>query len=150
MKNSARNWWIGGAIVVVLIVLITWAGTRPEEVRQSTSGTSVAVSAPPVSGRAGSPVPLTWGVQAPVGAIATHTATHWGTSSTSGELGTEVAPGSAGYPNLLPDYAQGSFALPRTFTGAVTFPSTGTYYYRAHAIIDGKNYWSPEYSVVVQ
>ena len=150
MKKSARNWWVGGAIVIVLIALITWAGTMAEEVQQSTSGTAVEVSAPPASGRAGSPVPLTWGVQAPVGAVATHTAIHWGTNSVAGELGTDVGPGAAGYPNLLPDYAQGSFALPRTFTGAVTFPAAGTYSYRAHAIIDGKNYWSPEYTVVIQ
>lgn len=150
MKKSARNWWIGGVVVLVLIVLITWAGTRPEDGRRSTSGTSVAVSAPPIDGRAGTPVPLTWDVQAPVGAVATHTAIHWGTSSVVGELGTEVGPGAAGYSNLLPDYAAGSFALPRTFTGAVTFPVAGTFYYRAHAIIDGKNYWSPEYAVVIQ
>jgi len=70
--------------------------------------------------------------------------------STSGELGVDVAPGAAEYPNVLPDYAQGSFALPRTFTGAVTFPAAATYYYRAHAVIDGKHYWSPEYMIVVQ
>ncbi len=149
MKKSARRWWIGGAIVLAVIVLITWAGTR-EEPQRGAVGTRVAMSAPPASGRAGIPVPLTWDVQAPVGAIATHTAIHWGTNSVAGALGMDVTPSAAGYPNVLPDYAQGSFGLPRTFTGAVTFPASGTYYYRAHAIIDGKNYWSPEYVMVIQ
>ncbi len=149
MAKSARNWWLGGAVVVVLIALITWAGTR-EEPTQAIVGTSVVVQSSSASARVGAPTTLTWEVRAPVGATATHTAVHWGTSSTSGELGTEVAPGAAGYPNLLPDYAQGSFALPRTFSSAITFTTAGTQYYRAHAIIDGKNYWSPEYSVVVQ
>lgn len=149
MTKPAQRWWIGGAIVIVLIVLITWAGTR-EEPTQPTVGTSVAVQAPPANARAGTPVPLSWEVRAAVGSSATHTAVHWGPTSTSGELGTEVAPGAAGYPNLLPDYAQGSYALPRTFSGALTFPSAGTVYYRAHAIIDGKHYWSPEHVIVVE
>ncbi|MBI4434718.1 hypothetical protein HY635_02790 [Candidatus Uhrbacteria bacterium] len=149
MTASTRNWWIGGVVIVVLIALITWAGTR-EEPTQAIVGTSVVVQSPPAGARAGTPTAFTWEVRAPVGATATHTAVHWGTSSTSGDLGTEVAPGAAGYPNLLPDYAQGNFSLPRTFSGAITFPTAGTSYYRAHAIIDGKNHWSPEYSVVVQ
>lgn len=149
MATSKRNWWIGGAVVIVLIALVTWAGTR-EEAQQPIVGTSVVVRSPPVSARIGVPTSFAWEVRASVGATATHTAVHWGTNSTSGELGTEVAPGAAGYPNLLPDYQQGSFALPRTFSGAITFPSAGTVYYRAHAIIDGKNYWSPEYAIVVQ
>lgn len=149
MATSKRNWWIGGAVVIVLIALITWAGTR-EEAQQPIVGTSVAVQSPPASARIGTPTSFAWEVRASVGSTAMHTAIHWGPTSTIGELGTEVAPGAAGYPNLLPDYAQGSYALPRTFSGALTFPSAGTAYYRAHAIIDGKHYWSPEYSVEVR
>lgn len=149
MATSKRNWWIGGAVVIVLIALITWAGTR-EEAQQPIVGTSVVVQSPPANARAGTPTSFTWEVRAAVGSSATHTAIHWGKNSTSGELGLEVAPGAAGYPNLLPDYTAGSFALPRTFSGALTFPSAGTVYYRAHAIIDGKHYWSPEYAIVIQ
>jgi hypothetical protein len=149
MATSARKWWIGGIVVLVIIVLITWAGTREEPV-QPIVGTSVVVQSPPTSARVGTPVPLTWEVRAAVGSSAAHTAVHWGSNSTSGDLGTEVAPGAAGYPNFLPDYAQGSFALPRTFSGAFSFSVAGTYYYRAHAIIDDKHYWSPEHSVEVR
>ncbi|MDO8599421.1 MAG: hypothetical protein Q7S02_04890 [bacterium] len=149
MTTSTRNWWIGGAVVVVLIALITWAGTK-EEPQQAVVGTSVVVLSPSASASAGGPTPMTWEVRAPVGSTATHTAVHWGATSNSGALGTDVTPAASGYPNLLPDYAEGSYALPRNFTGAATFPTAGTYYYRGHAIIGGLHYWSPEYTIQIE
>lgn len=149
MTTSARNWWIGGAVVVVLIALITWAGTK-EEPQQAIVGTSVVVVIPAASALAGVPMPIAWEIRAPVGSTATHTAIHWGVTSNPGALGTDIAPATSGYPNLLPDYAEGSYALPRNFTGAVTFPSAGISYYRGHAIIGGLHYWSPEYTIRVE
>jgi len=149
MTTSSRNWWIGGVIVVVLIALIAWGGTR-EVPQQPTVGTSVAVSPPPASARAGAPTPIAWEVRASAGAVTTHTAVHWGPASNPGSLGTDVTPAASGYPNILPDYASESFALPRSFTGAIVFPTAGTAFYRAHAIIGGLHYWSPEYAIRVE
>ena len=150
MTVPVRYWWIGGVVVVILISLITWMGVREDERAQVSVGTSVVVLAPPEGARASVPVSFVWEVRAPVGSTATHTAIHWDAVSHSEAFGTDATPAASGYPNFLPDYATGSFALPRSFTGIVTFSAAGMYSYRAHAIVDGKHYWSPEYSVVVQ
>ena len=144
------------AVGVVLFVGIIWIGTGEEPIArrvQAPAVTEIAVvvqAAPPLNTRASVATPFTWAVGAPVGHTATHTAIHWGTASRTGALGLAVAPADSGYPSILADYASGSFALPREFSGAVTFPSAGIYYYRAHAIIDGKHYWSSEYTIRVE
>ena len=145
--------WGVGIAVVLLIAGVTWLGTQPEpqkSVSMVVVGTRVSVVAPPVSGRAKVPTPLTWSVAAPVGSFAAQTAIRWGTVSKSGDLGLSVTPQAAGYPNFIPDYTTGTFALPREFSSAVTIPATGTYAYRAYAAIGGKHYWSPEYTIRVE
>lgn len=155
--TNARKWGIGTAVVVLAIIFVTWLGTRPEDASPTILapagvGPSVTVDAPVATAKAGVPTSFTWTAIAPVGIIASHTAVHWGTTSRPGTLGVDVAPGASGYQNLTPDYATGSYALPRSFTAAVVFPSAGTYYYRAHALVGTTrtNIWSPEYTAAVR
>lgn len=136
---------------VALVAYITWVGVRGEQPKELVMrGYATIVSAPPANARVGEATPFTWEVRAPVGAAATHTAIHWGTTSVPGTIGTDVAPADAGYPEHIRDYESGTFALPRSFTAAAVFPTSGISSYRAHAIIDGKHYWSPEHQVVVE
>lgn len=141
---------IGGIVVLALVAGISWFGTQEDGAAPAVVGTSVVIVDPPARATAGTPVGIRWSVQAPVGSTATHTAIHWGSASRLGTFGTDVIPQASGYPNLLPDYASGNFPLPRAFSGALTFAPPGTYFYRAHAMIGGLHYWSPEYNITVE
>lgn len=138
--------------MLVLIVGIAWLGTRENGTRPEIPvvGIAVVVANPPAVAKVGAPTTMRWLVRAPVGSTTTHTSIHWGTVSRAEALGTDVSPTQSGYPNLLPDYAAGTFALPREFAAALVLPETGTYFYRAHAIIGGQHIWSPEYAVRVE
>lgn len=97
---------------------------------------------------AGSPLQLTWQVNLDEAKKIGHTAVHYDTVSHPGEFGTDVTPDAAGYKNLTPDFAKGEFLVPRAFSATVT-PPAGTLYLRAHAIVDGANYWTAEEQVAV-
>ena len=150
--HSRLRWWGGGALVLLLIVFITWMGVRSQEpsLPVPLRGTAVLVTARPETAQVGVSVPFVWDVRAPVGAVATSTSLQWGRTSHPGAMNVMTTPAAVQYSDSLSDYMRGSYALPRTFRGAVTFPSAGTYFFRAHAVIDGQQYWSPEYSIRVE
>ncbi|MDO8463460.1 MAG: hypothetical protein Q7S96_04300 [bacterium] len=150
-KSGNMKLWIGALVVLLLIAFITWQGVREDvAVQESTLGTAALLRVPPESAAVGEAVVLRWEVRAPVGASTTHTAIHWGTVSVPGILGQDVASAQTAYPELISDYASGTFSLPREFSGGIVFPQPGTYYLRAHAVIDGQHYWSPEHTVEVE
>lgn len=64
-------------------------------------------------------------------------------------MSTDVSPSASGYSHLTPDHASGSFDLPQTFSASITPDTAGTLYYRAHAIVNGLNYWTNEMSISV-
>ena len=104
----------------------------------------------------GQPVSFGWDIGADTGGVlqgagfgATHTAVHFDTVSHSGSWGTDVTPAQSGYADFTKEYASGNYAFPATFNGTAIAPAggSGLLYFRAHAIIDGKNYWTPEQSI---
>jgi len=77
----------------------------------------------------------------------THTAVHWGNKT--GVEGQRFY----GWVEFIKDYARidPPAKAPKTFTGSITAPSTpGTIYFRGHAIVDGKHYWTEEMTIKVQ
>ena len=75
----------------------------------------------------------------------TTTSVRLGAKSNPGELSKETKPGDTSYTETLPDFANGEINIPLQFVGNMKMPpAAGTYYYRVHALIDGKNYWTPE------
>lgn len=110
----------------------------------------IAVATPHTAARSGEQLAVIWVVSERAGDVASHAAIHWGTASMPGKLGPEVAPADVPYTSLTPEFAQGGFPLPDDFTAHVTFPEPGTYYYRAHAIVGGSNYWTDEYVIIVE
>lgn len=104
----------------------------------------------PAKALAGPPLVVTWQVKPKDGATTTitHTAVHYDTASHPGELATDVSPAAAGYKELTPDFAQGEYQVPRAFSVKLT-PPAGQLYLRAHAIIDGEQYWTDETVVAV-
>jgi hypothetical protein len=94
----------------------------------------------------GEPIVIKWWFIPPEDMKMTHTGIHYGNSSKPGDLDRSVDITGAGYTEVI---------LPPTILETTNFEVTltarqsGTIYFRAHAIIDGKNYWSEEKSIRV-
>ncbi len=130
----------------------------PESPRPTTTTTQapitikepkIELTSIPAEGRVGMEITLKWRVSG-TGLRAVHTAIHYGAESRPGMLGLDAGPGAAGYPSLTTEFASGDFVLPRDFTATITPTATGMIYLRAHAIIDGKNFWTDERAVSIK
>jgi len=91
-------------------------------------------------------VTLSWSMGTPSNVQATHTAIHYSTVSQPGNFGFDVTPSDSGYAELTTEYASGNFQA-GTFETILTL--TETTYFRAHAIINGNNYWTDENMITV-
>jgi|GEM_PF-1208877 len=78
-----------------------------------------------------------------------HTAIHYDYKSHPGKFGTNVTVKASGYEKLTPDYANGSYNVPRTFNSKIQLIQTGVLYYRAHTLIGDKNYWTEERNITI-
>jgi hypothetical protein len=110
-------------------------------------GPTIAFTSIPQSGTIARSMTFTWRVEGD--GSATHTAIHYDFTSHSGDLGTEDGPSAAGYPELTTEFASGNFPLPDDFSTQITPMRSGALYLRAHAIIDGKNYWTEETTISI-
>lgn len=86
---------------------------------------------------------ITWRIDGPPSTIH-HTSIHYGTESNPGALGKEVKPDDTKYTDLVKDFTKGDYSIPLQFVGNSKVAASGTYYFRAHAIINDKNYWTNE------
>lgn len=89
----------------------------------------------PATAVAGKSFEVSWRVNSPVQKNIPHTAIHYGPDSKSDPLTL------TSYPNLTPPQ---NGTIPADFKANITIGKTGIIYFRAHAIIDGVNYWSEE------
>lgn len=118
--------------------------------QQTASQISVEILDFPATVEAGKDMAFTWKVNAPSGTKATHTGIHYGPNSISGPLGTGISPANSGYPTVVSNFLSGSFDVPNSFSSGGKGPTNvNKIYFRAHAIIDGKNYWSDEKMIIV-
>lgn len=101
---------------------------------------------PPQGGYETADVTFSWLVRG-TGTIKT-TGIRYGSESVPGILARDQSPAQSKYPEMTPDFADGSFALPLWFNVRKRF-SPGTYYYRLYAEINGQHYWSDEYSLAI-
>jgi len=122
--------------------------TGPTGDMKAIEPTVVIVSAP-TEAEAGKSFSITWRIDDHAGTIP-HTAIHYDYASYPGDFGTGVAPAQAGYNELTTDYASGIFQVPNTFVSVIRPDVSGTLYYRVHAVVDGKNYWTSERSIAVK
>jgi plastocyanin len=68
-----------------------------------------------------------------------HTDVHWGNESVSDPMGTSA------YPNQTDEQS----GAPGIFNATFTIDTNGTYYVRAHAVLNGSDFWSEESIVQV-
>ena len=126
------------------------AGVQDTVVEEESPPT-VSVVSVPSEVFAGEEFTVTWKVDSEAPAIINHTAIHFGTESRAGEFGDDVGPQQAGYSGLTPEFAATESSIPNEFSAKIAAPeSAGTLYLRAHAIFNGKNYWTEEVSVAVK
>ncbi|OGG03973.1 hypothetical protein A2W14_05940 [Candidatus Gottesmanbacteria bacterium RBG_16_37_8] len=136
--------WIAGAII---LLIAGWFGLRA--IFASMESYRVTLVDAPKEVSANSTATFTWRVDGPATTI-NHTAVHLGTTSQTGELGKDVKPENTPYNHIVQDFANGNFNIPLQFVGNIGLGNPGTYYYRVHAEVKGKNYWSDEYSLEVK
>lgn len=86
---------------------------------------------------------FTWRVEGPSTTISS-TAIYFGTTSTPRELGKDVKPEDTEYLYVLPDFVKGRYNIPLQFVGNLKIATAGAYFYRVHANIEGRNYWTDE------
>ncbi len=133
--------------VVILFAVVSCTPQQPETPPGPAVETQITASTAPDSGTVGEKMEFGWGITAEEGTIATNTAVRYGTESTPGALGKDVSSDDTSYVSATKAHV--STALPSTFTSSLYPTSEGTLYYRFHAVINGENYWSDEYSAEV-
>lgn len=136
--------WIAGAII---LLIAGWFGLRA--IFASMENYRLTLVDAPKEVNATSTATFTWRIDGPSAAI-NHTAVHLGTTSQPGELGTDVKPENTSYKLMVQDFANGNYNIPLQFIGNIVMETPGIYYYRVHAQIKNKEYWSDEYSLEVK
>ena len=138
-------------LLLAIIVLIAMAGCTPEppvvDSPEPAKGIQFTATSTPQPSKAGEQLRFVWEITAEEGTVALSTAVRYGRESTPGELGKDITPADTTYDRV--PTAHVSVLLPDTFTSSLWTGSEGTLYYRFHAVIDGDNYWSDEYSVEI-
>ncbi len=122
--------------------------TQPQPIVQA-SAPAVSIVSVPEAAHIGEEFQITWKVDGPLIKIPS-TSIQFDTKSHSGALGIDQNPTQVGYSGHTNEYSVGSFDIPNTFTAKIT-PIAGatSLYYRAHALINGENYWTPEQLLTV-
>ncbi len=123
-----------------------WTAEKRVEVIR---GPGIVITSLPSKVTVGADLKVTWQVFGD-DLRATHTAVHYGYESKPGTFGLDVGPAGAGYPSLTTQFASGDFVLPMEFSASFKPDSSGKIYLRAHAIVEGKNYWTEEQVVTVE
>jgi hypothetical protein len=103
----------------------------------------------PDRAKSGDPINITWWLAYPKGTNITHTGIHYGYFGIPGPLGLDVDPSDPGYPEVIAIPID-RFGEGRNFQATLIPLKKGRLYFRAHAVLDGKNLWSEERSIVVE
>lgn len=140
-----RKWY--AVVILAVFAALIMAGCTPEPPAGQAVEPQITATTAPDRGTVGEKIEFNWGITAEEGTVATSTAVRYGKGSTPGELGRDVAPADTTYDGA--PTAHVSVPLPDTFTSALWTGSKGTLYYRFHAVINGENYWSEEYSIEI-
>lgn len=135
-------------IAIVAAALLTGCTTAPvQETAQPAPEIIVApqvtFEAAPSSAEAGQEATIRWSVSGDA-ALTPHTAIHYGTSSVPNPTG------PSDYAKATPFQCQiTNCPIPSPFSATLKIDEPGTYYYRAHAVINGENVWSEEKIITI-
>ncbi|MBI3379464.1 fibronectin type III domain-containing protein [Candidatus Gottesmanbacteria bacterium] len=140
--NIPQNkfFWIFGGII---LLIAAWFGYKA--LISSVEDYKVTLVDAPKQVDSGSIATFTWRVDGPPTTI-NHTSVHMGLTSNPGDLTKEVKPADTKYTDMITDFANGKYNIPLQFVGNTKMGKVGKYYYRVHALVNDKNYWSDEAS----
>lgn len=116
---------------------------------QTEEETTIRILTAPSNAKLGEQVMITWKVEGEQ-KKASHTAIHYDYKTHAGNYGKDISAEKSGYPKLTQNYASGNYDIPGTFSDTITLDKEGVLYYRTHILIEGKNYWTPEKSILVR
>ncbi len=136
-------------LVIAFVSLVVYGCSHAAQPEEMETPITITVTDAPSDAIVDETFSITWRIESETKTIP-HTAVHYDYSSHAGSFGTDVTPGASGYTELTPDFAQGSFDIPNTFTVSITptrSDESGMLYFRTHAIIDGMQYWTDERSI---
>jgi len=139
---SVLIWVIAG----ILVLVAGWFGIRA--LFAPFSVYRVTLIDAPKEVPVGTIATFTWRVDGASTTISS-TAVQLGLTSVPGDLTKETKPGDTAYTEMVQDFANGQFNIPLQFVGNIRLPKVGKYYFRVHALVNDKHYWSPEYSLDV-
>ena len=131
---------------VIILLIVGFIGVK---VLVTGKSYKVILVDAPKEAETGKTTTFTWRIDGPPATI-NHTSVHYGTVSDPGEKDQKVKPEDTKYTDFVKDFASGDFNIPLQFVGNTMVSTSGTYYFRVHALIDGKNYWSDEYTLEVK
>jgi len=141
----SRYLWVVGSILLVIFGYAVW-----KMVSSPYDEYKLSLVNAPTEVKAGDITTFTWKIDGPSSVIY-HTALYFGNESVSGKINKEIAPVETKYnKESLVDFNFGKYKIPLLFIGNMKFASPGKYYYRLHALIKDKNYWSEEYTIEVK
>lgn len=138
-----KYFWIIGGIVLLLVGVFGWKMIFGE------GESKVTLVNAPQEAVAGNNITFTWRIDGPSTTI-NHTSVHYGTVSNPGVLEKNVKPADTKYTDFVKDFASGKFNIPLQFIGNTIIAAPGKYYFRVHALVKDKNYWSDEYALNVK
>ena len=143
--GSNKLVWLAGAIV---LLIAGWFGLRA--IFGSMESYKVSLIDAPNEVNTGSNATFTWRVDGQPPTTINHTAVHLGTVSQTGELGKDVTPENTQYSQFTPEFVNGKYDIPLQFVGNIMLNTPGVLYFRVHALVKDKHYWSDEYSLEVK
>lgn len=124
--------------------------TAPPEVADETVKVvpKATLSKYPTEMNRGESAHFIWSVSGATGSVE-HTAVHFGKVSTP-VVSDQSAPSDTAYTYSTFDYSSGRYTVPGTFESYIVIDEAGTYYARAHTVVEGKHVWSDEVVFVVR
>lgn len=159
-KNNIQAIIIGVACILILGIVGLFVFYNDEQPEVDTDQVNVGleealgifpiqIQQVPLQVEASSTMEVVWNIDTEP-TIINHTAIHWDDESHPGEFGFDVTPADAGYAHLTSEFAAGEFNVPRQFISRIFVPGdVENIFFRAHAIIDGRHYWTTEQRVLV-
>lgn len=136
--------WIAGALI---LLVAGWFGFKA--ITSPFENYKVTLVDAPKEVTVGSTTTFTWRVDGSPATI-NHTAVYYGTVSNPGDLEKDVKPTDTKYADFVKDFADGKYDIPLQFVGNTKIDAVGVYYFRVHALVKDKNYWSDEYTFEVK
>lgn len=136
--------WIIGAVI---LLLVGWFAVKTFFLSEEENKLTIVDA--PKTVIAGTSATFTWRIDGPPTTI-NSTSIRLGLESNPGDLTKETKPADTKYTDFVKDFANGKYNIPLQFVGNIKMDKPGKYYYRLHAIIKDKNYWTEESSFDVK